>query len=69
MSQPDLARNGRADGLLGVHPDAVVLVLRAAVPFLLAWLWMRLLGLTGALDAPLRLSGPLGRLKSRIWRF
>jgi hypothetical protein len=25
----------------------------AAVPFLLAWLWMRLLGLTGALDAPL----------------
>ena len=25
----------------------------AALPFLLAWLWMRLLGLTGALDAPL----------------
>ena len=25
----------------------------AAVPFLLAWVWMRLLGLTGALDAPL----------------
>ena len=25
----------------------------AAVPFLIAWLWIRLLGLTGALDAPL----------------
>ena len=25
----------------------------ATVPFLLAWLWLRLLGLTGALDAPL----------------
>jgi hypothetical protein len=28
----------------------------AAVPFLLAWLWIRLLGLTGALDAP---AGPV----------
>ena len=28
-------------------------VAAAAVPFLLAWLWIRLLGLTGALDAPL----------------
>jgi putative transcriptional regulator len=27
------------------------------------WLWLRVL------DAPLRLSGPLGRLKGRIWRF
>jgi hypothetical protein len=28
-------------------------VAAAAAPFLLAWLWIRLLGLTGALDAPL----------------
>jgi hypothetical protein len=39
----------------------------AAVPFLLTWLWLRLLGLTGVLDAPL---GPVlpAELPLRGWR-
>jgi hypothetical protein len=42
-------------------------VAAATVPFLLAWLWIRLLGLTGALDAPL---GPVlpDALPLRGWR-